>query len=214
MLLKMFLMLLSMTFFFFETDGGAGGDDGDGDDGGGGGDDSGGSDDGSDDDGADDDDGAAKLKSALQKERDARKTAVKAQKDLQRELDALKGKDQSDGQKLTAAEERAQNAEQRLREATGRTAVLDAASKAIATNLNAVYAMVRDDLEFDDEGEPTNVDDVLAQLKTDEPDLFKHSKGRGDGGSGNDGTNQREVKPGFDRLRVAYEKKNPTRTRR
>lgn len=184
-----------------ESSGGAGGDDnagadatsGDGDDGG---EDSG-------------------LKSALDKERKARKASEKAAKDLQRQIDELTNRDKSEEEqtasKLTAAEERAQAAEQRLRDATGRTAIYDAATKAHAISLNAVYAMAKDGLEFDDDGEPTNVDDVLAGLRKTEPQLFRHSAGRGDGGAGND--NQREIRPGYDRITHAYETTSKTARR-
>lgn len=206
MLLKMLLMLLSLGFFFSDTGGGsAGDDDGGGDDDSG--DDGAGGEDGGDDDESSDDDGGddrAELKAALDKERKARRDAVKAQKALQRELDALKAGDgDGDSDKLTAAEQRAEAAERRLREATGRSAVMDAANEANAIDLDVVYAMVRDELEYDDAGEPTNVEDVLEELQERKPKLFRHSKGRGDGGAGGD--TKVEVLPGVDRIRHAYE---------
>lgn len=74
---------------------------------------------------------------------------------------------------------------QRSRGLTARNAVADAAGKANAISTNAVYALIRDSIEYDDEsGEPTNVAALIAQAKKDEPSLFKAANGSGDGGRG------------------------------
>lgn len=71
--------------------------------------------DGSSSDGGDD---AARLgdagKKAIEAERTARREAEKALKDAQARLRAIEDKDKSDGEKLTVAEQRAQQAENRL----------------------------------------------------------------------------------------------------
>lgn len=81
------------------------------------------------------------------------------------------------------AQDRANKAEERARTAIGKAAVLAAAPKANAVSAKAVYASIRDALEFDDEnGEPTNVNELIEKLKADDPELFRvHSA---DGGKG------------------------------
>lgn len=81
------------------------------------------------------------------------------------------------------AQERANKAEERARAALGKAAVLAAAPKANAVSARGVYASIKDALEFDDEtGEPTNVSELIEQLKADDPDMFRaHSA---DGGKG------------------------------
>ena len=87
---------------------------------------------------------------------------------------------------LKAADQRATAAEQRLQDANARSAVTDAATKANAISTRAVYALIRSDLEFDDDGEPTNVAALLKGAQKDEPSLFRASNGSGDGGAGGD----------------------------
>ena len=212
MLLKLLIALAPMLFFS-DNGSGAGGGGGDDANGGDGGDNTAGADErsGVGDDGGDD----SGLKSALEKERKARKSAEKATRDLQRQIDELSNRDKSDEEKatqaVTAAQERAEAAERRLREATGRTAIYDAATKANAISLGAVWALAKDGLEYDEDGEPTNVDTVLAGLQKQEAQLFRHSGGRGDGGAGTE--TKREVKPGFGRLVNAYETTSKTAAR-
>ncbi len=86
---------------------------------------------------------------------------------------------------LKAAEARAATLETRLRDLSARSAVTDAAAKANAISPRAVYALIKPDLEFDDDGEPTNVDTLIKQAIKDEPDLFRAVAGSGDGGKGN-----------------------------
>jgi len=59
---------------------------------------------------------------------------------------------------LKAAEDRAAALETRLRDLSARSAVTDAATKSGAISPRAVFAIIRPDLEFGDDGEPTNVD--------------------------------------------------------
>jgi hypothetical protein len=85
---------------------------------------------------------------------------------------------------LKAAEDRATTLETRLRDMSARSAVTDAASKANAKHPTLIYRAVKDELEFDDEGNVTNVDAVLKALKAEAPDLFPAAAGSGDGGRG------------------------------
>ncbi len=85
---------------------------------------------------------------------------------------------------LKAAEDRATTLENRLRATTARAAVTDAATKANAISAAAVYALIRDDLDYDDDGDPTNVPALIVQARKDEPALFRAANGAGDGGRG------------------------------
>ena len=163
--------------------------------------------------GAKDADDAAGLKTALQKERDRAKTAERELKKLQTRLDELDGKDKSDVERLTKERDTLADTlkerETRLREQAGRTAVYEAAREANATSSRAVYALIRDDIEFDDDGEPTNIDALIVKAKKDEPVLFRAAAGSGDGGKG--GNNKPDVEPGMGRLAYAYEKGQKTK---
>ena len=125
---------------------------------------------------------------ALKAERDARKKAERDLKALRARLDDLENAGKSEDEKraaaLKAAEDRATAAESRYRAAIGRAAVTEAASKAGAISSKAVYALIRDDIDFDDDGEPTNIDALVAAAKKDEPGLFRAAAGSGDGGKG------------------------------
>lgn len=159
-----------------DGDGGAGGDDGD--DGAGG------------DGGKGDADDRAELKDALRKEREARKTADRELKKLQGRIDELDGRDKSDVERLTKERDQLKtdlaDRETKVRERVGRVAAIEAAGKANAVSTKAVYALIRDDIDFDDDGEPTNVERLIAQAKKDEPQLFRAAVGSGDGGKGGD----------------------------
>ena len=97
--------------------------------------------------------------------------------------DASKSEAEKREQALKDAEDRATAAEQRARNALGRVAAMDAASKAGAISSKAVYASIRDDIEFDDEsGEPTNIDALVEKYKADDPALFRTPSA--DGGKG------------------------------
>lgn len=144
----------------------------------------------------------ADLPSWAQKQiRDARKDAEKARARVSEFEDANKTELEKRDDALKASDERATAAEQRLRDANARSAVTDAATKANATSTRAVYALIRSDLEFDDEtGEPTNVTALLKAAQKDEPSLFRASNGSGDGGAGGGAGGDSNVKTDLNTL--------------
>ena len=89
-------------------------------------------------------------------------------------------------QRLKDLEERESRWASERRERDARDAVIEAASgeKVGARNPRAVYRLVKDDLEWDADGNLTNLDAVLKQAKTDYPELFGRAVGSGDGGAG------------------------------
>lgn len=183
------LLMMLFSFMFFQSDSGGSGD-GDGNEGDEGGDEGsarGGKPDGKPGE-TDGDDDVAGLRNALKAERTKAKNADRDLKAIRAELDTIKNAGKSDEERrdadLKTAQTRADAAEQRLQTANARVAVTDAATKANATSIKAVFALVRDDLEFDDAGEPTNVAELIAQARKDEPTLFRASSGSGDGSKG------------------------------
>ena len=201
---------------FFSPDGEGGGGAGANDGGGEG-------NDGNAGDGANDNDGEsgendelAGLKSALDKERKAARDAAKQIKTLQAKLDEIENAGKPESEKLSrerdAATQRAEAAEQRLRDANARVAVTEAATKANAISVRAVLKLIEDDLDFNDDGEPTNVDALITQARKDEPQLFRAAAGSADGGKGSNG-HKPEPTPGYGRLVSAYET-NSTSARR
>lgn len=118
---------------------------------------------------------------SLRKEAGTYRTRVKEFEDAQ------KTEAERQAEALKAAEERATQFEQRFRDANARTAVTDAATKAGAVAPSLIYRAVRDDLQFDDDGNATNIAEVLDALKASEPQVFRAAGGSGDGGQGGQG---------------------------
>ena len=203
---------------FFSPDGdggggaGAGSSTGDGNNGNAGDTGSGDGDDDS-DDGADETSG---LKSALEAERKSRKQFEKDLKAARKELADLQNAGKSEDEQATsraeAAEARVAELEGKLREKAGKAAVTSAATKANAIDVDAVFALVSSKLDYDDDGEPTNVDDVLATAKTDHPKLFRAAAGQGDGGKR--ASTDANVKPGVERMSNYYATSSKTAAQR
>ena len=125
------------------------------------------------------------LPAETQKEiRALRNENAKARKRIEEYENAGKTELEKRDAAVKAAEDRALSLEKRLRDQSARSAVTDAAAKANAISTSAVYALIRDGLEYDDEGEPTNVPALIAQARKDEPALFRAANGSGDGGRG------------------------------
>lgn len=155
-----------------------------------------------------------KGQAAIKAERDARKKAERDLKVANTRLAEIDSADKSDAEKtsaaLKAAEERATAAELRLRDANARVAVSDAATNAKAISVRAVYALIRDDLEFDDDGEPTNVDALVKASIKAEPSLFRAANGSGDGGV-TSSTAQKEYASNADLLSAGYAQSSKAR---
>lgn len=121
--------------------------------------------------------------------------------DLINEYTTLKDGQKTEFQRLEGERDtyrtKAEELEQRYRSAVASSAVKDAASAAGAISPKAVYALIRDDVEFDDNGEPTNIADLIAQAQQDEPQLFRASGGSGDGGRGGNGHTPSDINSVF-----------------
>lgn len=98
-------------------------------------------------------------RAALQAERDARKRAEKAQAALAKKVEALESAQQSDQEKLEArakrGDELAAKATESLRKANLRLALAD---KGLTGSKAKAAARLIDEVEYDDDGEPINLD--------------------------------------------------------
>lgn len=163
-----------------------GGDDnGDGDEGG--------NPDAGDGDSGEEDDELTGLKTALERERTDRKAAQKDLRALRRQVAELEkgGNSEGDEKSLEDALKRAEDAETRLRDANARVALTDAATKAGASNVKAVLRYVMGDVEFDEKGNPVDIEDLIESAKTEVPQLFGPPRTpSADGGKGTPATNQ------------------------
>jgi hypothetical protein len=118
--------------------------------------------------------------------KDTRREAGDYRTKAQQYEDANKTEAEKREQALKSAEDRATAAESRYQAAIGRAAVTDAATKAGAISSRAVHALIRDEIDFGDDGEPTNIDALINAARKDEPQLFRAAAGSGDGGKGGD----------------------------
>lgn len=101
---------------------------------------------------------------------------------------------------LTSLQERAAKAEERLRIANGLNQTLSKAGNAIDGEV--LYRYIRDDITFDDDGSPENIDDLIAQARESKPTLFQRGSADGAARSSEKGY---EPKPGVERIAHAYE---------
>ena len=141
----------------------------------------------------------------------ARKESEKAAKALQDRLDAIEERDQTDLEKaqsrVTELEKHYGEATTQLQQERAEKAIRDAAASAgaRADRLPSVYRLVRDEVEFGDDGKPSNVAALIEQAKTDAPEFFQRVSGSGDGGK--TGDTKVEITPGMPRLAHAYKEK-------
>lgn len=129
------------------------------------------------------------LKNALASARTDAKTSKSELTRLQQRLAELEGGGKSESEqlqeKLKAAEERAEKAELLARETAGKAALVDAAVKARAKYPDLVWKSIGAQLEYDDDGRPTNASALVVDLRKQAPDLFRSADpGLGDAGAG------------------------------
>jgi membrane protein involved in colicin uptake len=120
---------------------------------------------------------AASLRKRL---RDAESKVQAAEDAKKPELDRLLSERDRYKADMEAAQKRAQDK-------AGKSAAIEAARAANAISATAIYALVRDRIEYDDDDEPTNLERLIADARKAEPSLFQASAGSGDGGRGNNG---------------------------
>jgi hypothetical protein len=78
------------------------------------------------------------------------------------------------------------------------------AEKAGAANTDRIFRIIRTDIEYDDDGNPDNVADLIADVKKDYPELFKKRNGTGDLGGGGS-SNKKSGKGDFFRQLIESE---------
>lgn len=128
------------------------------------------------------------LKSALDKERLARKERDRELREATKRLADLENAGKSDVEKLAAErdawQKRYEAVAAKAREAVGREQVQAAAAKGGAPNPELVFRLVRAELTYDDDGELTNLAEVLTSARQQFPELFKQSPAKADTAAG------------------------------
>ncbi|QXT62748.1 phage scaffolding protein [Tessaracoccus palaemonis] len=116
---------------------------------------------------------------ALRSEREARKTAEKQLRDATAKLAAFEDANKTEAQRLTdnasKAEQRAQQAEQRLTDALTRQAVMNAAIEAgtIDAETTTLLALAGGAVTLDDNGEVIGAKKAIDALTKSKPHLFR-----------------------------------------
>ena len=120
-------------------------------------------------------------KAALAAERKARRDAEKQLTAMQTQLKAFEDANKTEAQKAAdaaaAALQQADTYKARYEGMVVRTAVTDAAVAAKAIDPATVYALVKDDITLDDNGDAVGVDKAVAALVTSKPFLFNTTPG-------------------------------------
>lgn len=131
------------------------------------------------------------LKTALEKEREARKTAEKTLRDKAKRLAELEDAGKTEAEKLAAErdtyKESSTSYRAKYRDVHAREVVRTEALQlgADPKRVDRIVKMVRPDLAFDDgDDTPTNVKQLLSELKKTDDDLFRPVVGKGDAGAG------------------------------
>lgn len=134
---------------------------------------------------------------ALRAERDARRKAERELKALNARIAELENAGKSEEEQLkaslTSLQTEAERWKTRALESAAKVAVSDAAAKANAIEPAAIFALVSRDLDYDDDGQPTNVADVIAHARKAYPGLFRAAAGSGDGGKGGTGAEANDM---------------------
>lgn len=115
-------------------------------------------------------------KAALDAERKARRDAEKNLKTLQDQLKAREDADKTDLQKAqdaaTASETAASDWKSRYEGLVVRNQVIEAAAAARAIDPATIYALIRDNITLDDDGQPQGIDKAIKDLAKNKPFLF------------------------------------------
>lgn len=85
---------------------------------------------------------------------------------------------------LEKATNRITELETQIRMRDARDSVVEALSKAGCNNAAAAYRLVSDQIEFDKQGKPENLRELIAEAKALAPQLFGAAGGKSDGGAG------------------------------
>ena len=117
-------------------------------------------------------------------------------KTLREQLDELQKKDLTEKERAERerdeATKRAEAAEQRARRASARAAIAAAAVEAQAVDVATVQDLLSGKIEFDDDGEPVDVQSAVEQLLESKPFLRASGTGRsGEGAASGNGASDR-----------------------
>lgn len=113
---------------------------------------------------------------AREQEKRAKENAAAAKRVKEIE-DASKSEQERATERATAAEQRAQELGEKYTGLLKRQAISDAATTAQAVSVNAVIALVSDQVDVGDDGTVTGADEAIKALMKSDPALFKTSPG-------------------------------------
>lgn len=113
---------------------------------------------------------------ARKQETRAKENAAAAKR-LQALEDATKSEQERAAERVTAAEQRAQDLAGRYHGLLKRQAITEAATKAQAVSVNAIVAMVDTQVDVDDDGNVTGATEAVKALMKSDPGLFKTTPG-------------------------------------
>ena len=115
-------------------------------------------------------------KAALDAERKARRDAERQLRTLSEQLkgyeDANKTELQKAADRAAAAEQAASQWQARFTDSTIRAAVTDAAVAASAIDPATIYALIRDGISLDDDGNPQGIEKAIGELRKSKSFLF------------------------------------------
>lgn len=127
-------------------------------------------------------------KAALDAERKARRDAERQLKTLNEQLkgyeDANKTELQKAADRAAAAEQAASQWQARFTDSTIRAAVTDAAVAASAIDPATIYALIRDGISLDDDGNPQGIEKSIGELRKSKSFLFSTTPGLRDAHAG------------------------------
>ena len=113
---------------------------------------------------------------AREQEKRAKDNAAAAKRLAELE-DASKSEQERAAERVTAAEQRAAELESRYAGLIKRQAISDAATDAQAVSVNAVVALVADQVDIADDGTVTGATEAIKALMKSDPGLFKTTPG-------------------------------------
>lgn len=113
---------------------------------------------------------------AREQEKRAKENAAAAKRVKEIE-DASKSEQERAAERASAAEQRAQELGSKYTGLLKRQAIGDAAAKAQAVSVNAVIALITDQVDVADDGTVTGADNAIKALMKSDPELFKTTPG-------------------------------------
>jgi hypothetical protein len=138
-----------------------------------------------------------------------RRKRQEVESELRRRDEAAMSESERTAARLATAEERTSALESELRSLRIQTRSVEPAREAGATRPETIWRVLSpSEVEYDDDGSPTNLPALIEKAKAEFPELFRATPARPHGsadGGARTPASDRQVTPGIDRLRHAHE---------